>query len=156
MQALNLGPKQPSATQRPASEFPEPADVYLCDKCARNVTAHLNLSRAHVRQPLGSVKYVCRCGQCYRSGATEWDYLNNWNKRQWLMDIPLVLILFAGLAGYGVVAYLAVLHRSLLMIVLSLIGIPVAIVFLRLFIAMSTIPFQIAGSLLRTRLLGKE
>ena len=50
----------------------------------------------------------------------------------------------------------SVLHRSLLMIVLSLIGIPVAIVFLRLFIAMSTIPFQIAGSLLRTRLLGKE
>lgn len=72
------------------------------------------------------------------------------------MDIPLALILFAGLAGYGVVAYLAVLHRSLLMIVLSLIGIPVAIVFLPLFIAMSTIPFQIAGSLLRTRLLGKE
>ena len=50
----------------------------------------------------------------------------------------------------------AVLHRSLLMIVLSLIGIPVAIVFLPLFIAMSTIPFQIAGSLLRTPLLGKE
>ena len=155
MQALSLDPKQPPPTQRPASQFPEPADVYVCDKCGRDLTAYLHLGRAHVRQPLGPARYVCRCGQDYRSGATEWDDLSNWKKRQWLTDIPLVFILLAGLAGYGLVAYRAVLHRSLLMIVLSLIGVPFAIVLLRLFIALSATPFQVGGSLLRTRVLGK-
>jgi hypothetical protein len=71
MQALDLDPKQATVIKRPASEFPDPADVYLCDKCGGDITAHLHRGRAHVRQPLGPVKYVCRCGQAYLSGATE-------------------------------------------------------------------------------------
>jgi hypothetical protein len=150
MQALNLDPKQPPI-KRPASEFPGRADVYVCDKCGRDITLHLHRGHAHVRQPLGPAKYVCRCGQDYLSGTTEWDYLSDWEKRQWLRDIPLILILFAVLAGYGTVAYLAVVHRAFVMIVLSLIGIPFTVVFLRLFILMSAMPFEIAASLLRTR-----
>jgi hypothetical protein len=75
MQALNLDPKQPPVVKRPASEFPEAADVYVCDKCGRDMTRHLYRGRAHVRQPLGPVRYFCCCGQDYLSGATEWDYL---------------------------------------------------------------------------------
>lgn len=152
MQTLNLDPKR---IQRPASESPEPADVYVCDKCGRDLTAHLHRGRAHVRPPLGPVRYVCRCGQDYLSGATEWDHLSDSEKRRWLRDIPLIVILLAGLAAYGAVVYLAVLHRTFIMIGLSLIGIPFALVFLLMFILMSSIPFEIASSIWRTRVLGR-
>src|ERR1700757_393099 len=138
MQALNLDPKQATVIKPPASEFPDAADVYLCDKCGRDITAHFHRGRAHVRQPLGPVRYVCRCGQAYLSGATEWDHLSVWEKRQWLRDIPLIFILFA------------VVHRGVVMIVLSLLGIPFALVSLWLFFLMSAIPLQIVASILRT------
>jgi hypothetical protein len=150
MQALNLDPKQLATKRLRASEFPEPADVYVCDKC-RDLTVHLHRGRAHVRQPLGPVKCFCRCGQDYLSGATEWDYLSDWEKRQWLGDIPLIFILFAVLAGFVTFAYFALVRRSLVMIVLSLAGVPFAAVFVRLFIIMSAIPFEIAASRWRTR-----
>jgi len=41
MDALNLDPKALSIKQLHASEFPEPADVYVCDKCGRDITSHL-------------------------------------------------------------------------------------------------------------------
>ena len=143
MQALNLDPK--------ASEFPKAADAYRCDKCGRDITAHLHRGRAHVRQPLGPVRYVCPCGQTYLSGATEWDYLSVWEKQQWLRDIPLILILLAAVSGYGAVVYFTVLRRGFVMIVLSLLGIPFVLVFLWLFFLMSAIPFQIVASIMRTR-----
>jgi hypothetical protein len=97
------------------------------------------------------VRYVCRCGQAYLSGATEWDCLSVWEKRQWLRDIPLIFILSAVVAAYGAVAYFAAVHRGFSMIVLSLLGIPFALVFLWLFFLLSAIPFQIVASILRTR-----
>lgn len=151
MQALSLDPKQSTATPRPASEFPEPADLYVCDKCGKDVTAHLHCVREHVRRPIGPVRYVCRCGQDYLSGATEWDNLSEWDKRQWLRDIPLIFILLAGFATYGAASYLALSHRSLIMIVLSLVGMPFAAVFLWQSFPMFAIPFKILGSVLRTR-----
>jgi hypothetical protein len=66
MQTLNLDPMlSPAPIKRPASQFPERADVYFCDKCRRDITTHLYRGRSHVRQPLGPVRYVCRCGQSY-------------------------------------------------------------------------------------------
>jgi hypothetical protein len=155
MQALNLDPKQSPVAKRPASEFPETADVYLCDKCGKNITRHLHRGRAHVRQPLGPVRYSCRCGQDYISGATEWDYLSSWEKRQWLRDIPLIFIWFAILAGCMSVVCFTIMRRNVIMIVLSVAAIPFGIVSFRLFIIASTIPFQIAASLLRTRAFGR-
>lgn len=152
MQELNLDPRlHPPAIKRPASEFPEPDDVYVCDKCGRDITAHLHRGRAHVRQPLGPVRYVCRCGRAYLSGATEWDYLSDWEKWQWLGDTPFIFISFAVVAAYGAAVYIAVVHRRFVMVVLSLVGFPFALVFLRLFILISAIPFQIVASILRTR-----
>jgi hypothetical protein len=156
MEALNLDTKQPATKQLCASAFPEPADVYLCDKCGRDVTVHLHRGRAHVRQPLGPVRYFCRCGQDYLSGATEWDYLSDWEKRQWLGDIPLIFILFAVLAGLVVFAYFALVRHSPVMILLSVAGVPFAAVFFRLFIITSAIPFEIAASRWRTRASPKE
>jgi hypothetical protein len=141
--------------KRPASEFPETADLYVCDECGRDITVHLHRGRAHVRQPLGPVRYVCRCGQSYLSGATEWDYLSDWEKQQWLRDIPLIFILFAMVAVYGTVAYFAVVHRSFVTIVLSLVGIPFGLAFLWLLFMVSVAPFQITASILRTRVFRK-
>jgi lipid-A-disaccharide synthase-like uncharacterized protein len=151
MQALNLDPKQPPVVKRPASEFPEAADVYVCDKCGRDMTRHLYRGRAHVRQPLGPVRYFCCCGQDYLSGATEWDYLSNWEKRQWLKDVPLIFIFFAMLGGCVIVVYFAVVRRNVILFILSFAAVPFGVVSLRLFIVMSALPFQIAASLLRTR-----
>jgi hypothetical protein len=151
VEALNLNPKQLHA-----SEFPEPADVYVCDKCGRDITVHLHRGRAHVRQPIGPVRYFCPCGQDYPSGATEWDYLSDWEKRQWLGDIPLMSILFAALAGFVVFAYFALVRRSPVMILLSVVGVPFAAVFFRLFIITSAVPFEIAASRWRTRASRKQ
>jgi hypothetical protein len=151
MQALNLDPKLPATKQLRASEFPEPADVYVCDKCGRDITVHLHRGRAHARQPLGPVRYFCPCGRDYPSGATEWDYLSDGEKRQWLGDIPLIFILFAALAGLVTLAYFALVRRNLVLTVLSLAGLPFAVVLFRLFIIMSALPFEIAASRWRTR-----
>jgi len=156
MHLLNLDLQKPPKTQRPASEFPEPADVYVCDKCGRDLTAHLHRGRAHVRQPLGPVRYFCGCGQGYVSGATEWDYLSPWEKQQWLHDVLLALILLLLLSGYGAVVYFALVRRSVLMLGLSVLGAPFAVVFFCLFVLMLAIPFEIAASVLRTRALGRN
>jgi hypothetical protein len=143
-----------SIVKRPASEFPEAADVYVCDKCERDITRHLHRGRAHVRPRLGPVRYSCGCGQDYISGATEWDYLSNWEKRQWLRDIPLIFIFFAILAGSVSLVYFAVVRRNVILMALSFAAIPFGIVCFRLFIVMTAIPFQSAASLLRTRAFG--
>ena len=59
----------------PASGFPERADVYTCDKCARDVTKHLRLRRSHSWTPMGLTRFVRRCGQRYLTGAIEWVHL---------------------------------------------------------------------------------
>ena len=44
----------------PASRFPEPADVYFCDKCGRDESRYLHQGQAHVRQrrfTIGSPSY---------------------------------------------------------------------------------------------------
>jgi hypothetical protein len=73
-----------------------------------------------------------------------------------MRDIRLAFILFLLLSGYGAVVYLAVLRRSISMIGLSIVGFPFALVSLCLFIVMSVIPFQIAASLWRTRVLARH
>src|ERR1700721_3433870 len=59
----------------PASGFPEFADVYVCDKCARDVTKRFRLSQSDSWTPMGPTEFVCRCGQRYVTGAIEWDHL---------------------------------------------------------------------------------
>lgn len=156
MQTLNLDPKlSPAPIKRPASQFPEPADVYICDECRRNITTHLHPGRAHVRQPLGPVRYICRCGQSYLSGATEWDYMSDWAKGYWLRDVLLIFILLPIIAAYGALVYFAVVHRSFVASALSIVAIPFALASLFMFVLTFPIPFQIAASILRTRVFRK-
>jgi hypothetical protein len=59
----------------PASSFPERADPYVCDKCARDVTKRFRLRQSHTWAPIGPARFTCRCGQRYLTGAIEWDHL---------------------------------------------------------------------------------
>src|SRR5579864_4110100 len=77
----------------PASRFAEADDVYFCDDCKREITRHLHPGGPHVRQPIGPMRYMCACGNKYLTGATEWDYLSEWDKRQWRSDVGIAMIL---------------------------------------------------------------
>ena len=80
MDSLNLGAR-PLITL-PASAFPNRADVYVCEKCGRDLTKHLRASRAHVWAPMGRERFRCACGQGYLTGATEWDHFSEWERKR--------------------------------------------------------------------------
>lgn len=158
MQTLSLDLKPPLPPPHPikrrASEFPEPADVYVCDKCGTDITAHLHRGRAHVRLPLGPVRYVCRCGEPYLSGLTEWDYLGDWDKKQRLNEVKFALVSFVLLIAYAVLVCFALTLRTRVTIVSSLLGIPLALVSLFVLIMASATTFEIIASIRRTRTSG--
>src|SRR5579864_5726835 len=120
------------AEKIPASRFPEAADAYFCDKCGRDLTRHLHRGQAHVRQPIGPMRYTCDCGEPYLTGATEWDCLSDWDKRQWRSDIGLAIILFALLLIPVGLGYMAWHRRSVLMLVVFAVSLTFEMVFLRL------------------------
>jgi hypothetical protein len=142
MEALNLDRKQLSTKQLRASEFPEPADVYVCDNCGREVTAHLHRDRAHVSRPLGPSRYVCRCGQRYLSGAVEWDNLTDWEQRHRLVDVGLAVIVSAALAVFSVLVYFAVTRRSVVLLGFSAITLLFSARLFPLFIAILAFPLK--------------
>jgi hypothetical protein len=148
MEALNLNTKRLRA-----SEFPDPADVYVCDKCGRDITAHLGRGQSHVWRPLGPLRYVCPCGQKYLSGAVEWDNLSDWEKRQRSRQtLGLLIIISAILTGFGIFVYFAVTRHNLLLLLLSALASIPSIVFLGLLVASLFDVFGIAASLWRTRI----
>ncbi len=154
MELLHLRPQAP-LKQLLASQYPEPADVYICDKCGRDITAHFHRGRAHVRPPLGPARYVCPCGERYSSGANEWDNLSDWDRRRWLSDVGLAVIILAALVSFSILLYRAVLHRSTMLLgcltVVFLFSIPL----FPLFGAILAIPFELAASIWRTRVVTK-
>ena len=156
MEALNLNPEQLHTKQLRASEFPEPADVYVCDRCGRDITTHLHRGRAHVQRPLRPSRYVCRCGQKYLSGAVEWDNLSDWEKRQRLGDMGLVIIVSAVLAVFSILVYFAVIRRSIALFAFLAMAVLFLIPLFPLFIAILASPLEIAASLWRTRITGSR
>src|SRR3954468_14606453 len=110
-----MGPPSLFSKQLPASEFPAPADAYLCDTCGKDITRHLHAGRSHVLRPLGPLRYMCQCGQKYLSGAVEWDHLDDWEKRKRMADVGLAIILLVGLALFSLLGYVAFIRRSVLL-----------------------------------------
>jgi hypothetical protein len=110
--SLDLNPIGLVKTKLPASAFPQRADVYVCDKCGRDITKYFQPGRAHVHTPMGPERFLCRCGQKYLTGATEWDHLSEWDRKQ--RTVPIFLfgsVLSVVFAVPGVLVYLA-LRRS--------------------------------------------
>jgi len=147
METLSL-----SKTQLPASRFPEPADVYVCDKCGTDVTEHLHRGLAHVWRPLGPSRYTCRCGQKYLSGTVEWDSLSDWEKRLRLRQIVGVLILIAvPLAGFMFLLRSTVAHGGIVLPALCVVAAFPSILLLLAFVAFVLEGFEVVASLWRTR-----
>lgn len=91
----------------PASRFPDPAEVYFCDSCGRDLTKNLYPDRAPVWQPLRPIWCVCQCGRKYLSGAAEWDDLTNWERKQRIRQLRIGFLLFAILVVPVTLAYFA-------------------------------------------------
>ena len=87
-----------AVTTLPASAFPARADVYICDKCEHDVTRNFYRGRAHVWSPMGPMRFTCRCGQTYLTGATEWDHLGARERRRRIRDTLLFGLLFSVVA----------------------------------------------------------
>lgn len=151
MERLNL-----TAKSLPASQFPEPAERYVCDNCGRDVTRHLHPGRAHVQQPLGPVWYTCRCGKKYISGAVEWDQLGSGERRSRIYDLALftLISLLPAAIATAVVRYELRVHNHRELHLTLGIGAAVAFFFLLwLFAILVLVPlFEICASLVRTRL----
>jgi hypothetical protein len=94
-------------TTLPATQFPERADVYVCDKCGREVTKHFRPGQSHSWKPMGPTRFICRCGQRYPTGAIEWDHLGPWERHRRIRDtFALGALLSAMFSVLGLLAYL--------------------------------------------------
>ena len=92
----------------PASSFPERADVYVCDKCARGVTKRFRLRQSHSWTPVGPTRFVCRCGQRYLTGAIEWDHLGLWERHRRVWQTLVLGVFLSGMFSiFGILIYLA-------------------------------------------------
>jgi DNA-directed RNA polymerase subunit RPC12/RpoP len=106
MLSLNLGSRP--LIRLPASAFPSRADLYVCDKCGRDITKHLHPGRAHAWAPMGSERYACSCGQKYLTGATEWDHLGGHGRKRRVRDTFGLGVLFSAMSSIpGLLVYLA-------------------------------------------------
>lgn len=86
-----------SKTQLPASSFPTLADIYVCDKCGRDITRHFRRPVGHAWSTIGPQRYVCVCGEKWLTGAVEWDHLPSWDQRrriQHTLMLSFVLVLW--------------------------------------------------------------
>ena len=151
MERLNL-----IAKSLPASQFPEPAESYICDSCGRDVTRHMHVGQAHVQQPLGPIWYTCRCGKKYISGAVEWDQLGDGERRNRICELVLFALISLPPAAIAtaIVVYEVRIHNNRELHVSLGIGAAVASFFLLwLFVILVLVPgLQICASLVRTRL----
>ena len=149
MQTLKL-----NATQLPASKLSLPlrADVYVCDKCGRDVTKHLHRGRAHVTPPLGPPRYTCVCGEQYATGVMEWDQMSPLERRHRLFQIAL----YGTISGIPSAGFLLLLratwvHVNGILFALSVVAEVPGILFLVLFTSAGIEAMDILQSMWRTR-----
>ncbi len=104
MVTLNLSEGR---TRLPASTFPKPADVYLCDSCGRDVTRHFNPRQSHTwYPPIGRERFSCACGHPYLTGAVEWDHLDDRERQRRRQQVyGMGLFFSAGFLIPGLLAY---------------------------------------------------
>jgi len=106
MLTLNLGARP--LVKLPASTFPNRADLYVCDKCGRDITKHFRPRQSHSWGPMGPESFLCRCGQRYLTGAKEWDHLTDRERNRRVGQIlGLGILLSAMFSIPGLLAYLA-------------------------------------------------
>jgi hypothetical protein len=98
------------------------------------------------------MRYRCKCGQAYLTGAVEWDFLSERERRNRVRQSGLAVVGVAPLVGFVFLLRSAMLHRSItLFIVCAAVIIPV-IFWCTLFVVDPIREaFDVAASLWRTR-----
>jgi hypothetical protein len=110
-----------TVSRLPASRFPDPAEVYFCDNCGRDLTKNLHQDRTPVWQPLHPIWYVCLCGRKYLSGAAEWDDLTTCEREQRIGQLAIGFVLFTLLVVPVTLAYFALRYGGVAL--LAIVGI---------------------------------
>jgi hypothetical protein len=140
----------------PASRFPDPAEIYFCDNCGRDLTKSLYRDRAPVWQPLHPMWYVCQCGRKYLSGAAEWDDLTTWEREQRIRQLSIGFVLFALLVIPVTLAYFALRYGgAALIVIVGIALIPSVLVAKPLGFVLLDL-YQIIASICRTRGIGRR
>jgi hypothetical protein len=108
MLSLNLRAHPP--VKIPASDFPNRADIYVCDQCGRDITKYLRRGHAHAWEPMGPVRYKCVCGKKYLTGGKEWDHFSQFERSKRIRETTGIGILLSAISSIlGFIVYL-VLH----------------------------------------------
>lgn len=102
--------------------------------------------------PIGPMRYRCLCGKTYLTGATEWDYLSEWDKRQWRSDAGIAFILLFLIFIPIAFAYAAWHFRNLILLVISVVALIPTVILLRLFVTILLGFVDIVRSIWRTRI----
>jgi hypothetical protein len=76
---------------------PERADVYICDKCGRDITEDLRPGHPQATI-IGPETFLCSCSAKYRTGAMEWDNLGRVGRQQ---QVWAILILGGVLSAFS-------------------------------------------------------
>jgi hypothetical protein len=98
----------------PASAFPARANIYVCDKCGRDLTKQFRPQQSHVWRPLGPERYQCLCGKTYLTGATEWDHFSAQERRRRIGQTLFAGVLFSMMFSVcGLLIYLFLLAFGL-------------------------------------------
>lgn len=148
MSSLNLNARP--RIQLPASLFPERADIYVCDKCGRDITRHLRPGQAHAWRAIGRERYVCQCGQKYLTRATEWDHFSaRERKRRIQFTFGFAAVFSAIISVFGVAAYLALRYFFYLPRAGVVVGALIAV--FPLFSLLVPFSLGVASSMWRTR-----
>jgi hypothetical protein len=141
----------------PASRFPDPAEVYFCDNCGRDLTKNPYHDRAPVWQPLRPIWYGCQCGRKYLSGAAEWDDLATWERKQRIGQLWIGFVLLAILVIPVTLAYFALSHGggAALLAVVGIALIPSILAAKPFGFALLDV-YEIIASIWRTRVIGRR
>jgi hypothetical protein len=147
---------QNTNSRLPASRFPEPAELYFCDNCGRDLTKNLFRDRAPVWQPLRPMWCVCDCGRKYLSGAAEWDDLSTWEREQRIRQLGIGFVLFALLVIPVTLAYFALRYGGAALLAVVGIALIPSILVAKPFGFVLVDLYEIAVSVCRTRALAKK
>lgn len=136
-------------TERLASEFPEPADAYLCDNCKRDITEQFFPGQSHSWQPMSPQRYTCVCGRKYLTGSAEWAQLSDWERNRRISQTHGIGILLSIMLAVpaAIIHFLAVWLFHLKSTLLTL-GVVIAAAF---FLVEGFFWLAVAASKLRTR-----
>lgn len=96
-----------------ASNFPNRADIYVCDQCGGDITKHFRPRHSHASLPIGPEHYRCLRGKNCLTGTIEWGHLGDGEGSKRSGDAIGIGILLSAISSvFGLLSYLALHFAS--------------------------------------------